>query len=84
MNYMSTLSKRIATGSTDNIPYPRQPHAGLPPETLLSRRELAERWNCCIHTIARRHDLETVRLSKRLLRYRLRDVEAIEAAAAGK
>lgn len=48
---------------------------------LLTRQQLAERWRCCGHTIARRKDLQPVRLGRRLLRYRLSDVEAIEAAA---
>ena len=49
---------------------------------LLTRREVAERWGCCSHTIARRKDLRPVRLGPRFLRYRLADVQAIEAAAA--
>jgi len=48
---------------------------------LLSRRQVAQRWACCEHTVARRRDLKPVRFNKRLLRYRLADVEAIEAAA---
>jgi hypothetical protein len=48
---------------------------------LLTRRQLAQRWNCCPHTIARRKDLRPIRLGRRLLRYRLSDVEAIEGAA---
>jgi hypothetical protein len=50
--------------------------------TLLSRRQIAERWQCCEHTIARRKDLRPLRFNRRLIRYRLEDVEAIEAAAA--
>jgi hypothetical protein len=50
--------------------------------TLLSRQQLAQRWGCCKHSIARRHDLEPVRLSRRMLRYKLSDIEAIESAAA--
>lgn len=49
---------------------------------LISRRELAARWGVCPHTIARRRDLKPVRFGRRLLRYRLGDVLAIEAAAA--
>jgi hypothetical protein len=48
---------------------------------LLSRRQLAQRWSCCPHTIARRKDLKPVRFNRRFLRYRLADIEAIEAAA---
>jgi hypothetical protein len=60
-----------------------QPKAGLSIVGLLTRQELATRWNCCTHTIARRKDLKTVRLGPRLVRYRLTDIEAIEAAASG-
>lgn len=78
---MNKSFERSETGSPKNPSITSQPHTGFPPKTLLSRRELADRWNCCIHTIARRNDLQAVRLSRRLLRYRLKDVEAIEAAA---
>lgn len=71
-------------GSPENTSQPNQPQAGLFKEILLTRQELAQRWNCCVHTISRRHDLEAVRLSRRMVRYRLRDIEAIEAAAIGK
>src|SRR5258708_4795015 len=50
---------------------------------LLTRKELADRWACCPHTIARRKDLKPFRFNKRMLRYRLADIEAIEAAARG-
>jgi hypothetical protein len=50
---------------------------------LLSRRQLASRWSCCVHTIARLKHLKPVRFNKRFLRYKIEDVEAIEAAAAG-
>jgi len=79
---LSSNKKPPRTGQ--NIPQPQRPQLGFSPETLLSRRELAQRWNCCIHTIARRHDLQAVRFSRRLLRYRLKDIEAIEAAAVSK
>jgi len=49
---------------------------------LLSRKEVAQRWSCCPHTIARRKDLKPVRFNRRFLRYRLADIEAVEAAAA--
>ncbi len=83
---MNKVKKQNGTGSSQNTPQANQPQAvaGLSKETLFSRRELAQRWNCCPHTIARRRDLEAVRLSRRLLRYRLKDIEAIEAAAIGK
>jgi hypothetical protein len=60
------------TNSTDRI------------NVLLSREEVANRWSCCPHTIARRKDLKPLRLGRRLVRYRLSDVEAIEMAAVGK
>lgn len=53
-----------------------QPLAGL-----LSRKQVAQRWGCCEHTIARRTDLTPLRFNSRLLRYRLQDVQAVEAAA---
>ena len=46
----------------------------------MSRREVARRWGVCSHTIARRRDLQPVRLSARLLRYRIEDVLRAEAA----
>lgn len=41
---------------------------------LLTTAQLAERWQCCAHTIRRRTDLKPVRLSSRTIRYRLEDV----------
>ena len=55
-------------------------------EQLLSRRALAQRWGCCTETIKRRERegiLKTIRFNQRLLRYRISDVVAIEAAAGG-
>lgn len=49
----------------------------------LTRRDVANRWNCCPHTVARRPDLTPIRFNRRLLRYRLEDVQAIEAAGHG-
>jgi hypothetical protein len=49
---------------------------------LLSRRQVAQRWGCCDHTVARRKDLKPIRFNKRLIRYRLEDILSIEAAAA--
>lgn len=48
---------------------------------LLSRRQVARRWDCCEHTVARLDELKPLRFNKRFLRYRLEDIEAIEAAA---
>ena len=55
-------------------------------EQLLSRRALAQRWDCCIETIKRRERegiLKPIRFNQRLLRYKLSDILAIEAAAGG-
>ena len=55
-------------------------------EQLLSRRALAQRWECCIETIKRRERegiLKSIRFNRRLLRYRLSDILSIEAAAGG-
>ena len=55
-------------------------------EQLLSRGALAQRWECCIETIKRRERegiLKSIRFNQRLLRYRLSDIVAIEAAAGG-
>jgi hypothetical protein len=54
----------------------------LPAQVLLTRKQLADRWSCCSHTIARRKDLKPVRFNIRMIRYRLVDIEAVEAAAA--
>ena len=51
---------------------------------LLTRRDLAARWACCPHTIARMNNLRAVRFNRRRLRYRIDDILAIEAAAVGK
>jgi hypothetical protein len=53
-----------------------QPH-------LLSRKDLAARWDCSIATIKRnekRKGLKKVTLGPRTVRYRLADVIAIEAS----
>jgi hypothetical protein len=55
-------------------------------EQLLSRGALAQRWGCCIETIKRRERagiLKAIRFNERLLRYKLSDILAIEAAAGG-
>ena len=55
-------------------------------EQLLSRRALAQRWGCCNETLKRREAtgvLKPVRFNQRMLRYRLSDIVAIEAAAGG-
>jgi hypothetical protein len=83
------LSKRIPTERPQNtLPALRlsnSPSAARKQVlvSLLTRQELAERWRCCPHTIARNKQLRPIRLGNRLVRYRLTDVEAIEAAASG-
>ena len=50
----------------------------------MSRRELAERWSCSVETLKRKERkglLKPIKIDARLLRYRLEDVLAIEAAA---
>ncbi len=47
----------------------------------LTRKELANRWNCSVETIKRKEKagyLVPFRLGKRFLRYRLVDIEEIE------
>jgi predicted site-specific integrase-resolvase len=54
------------------------------PGNLLSRKSLASRWECSIETVKRRERegrLKAIRFNRRLLRYRLEDIEAYEAAA---
>jgi predicted site-specific integrase-resolvase len=56
------------------------------PEQMLSRRAVAERWQTSVETIKRRERaglIKPLRFNSRLIRYRLADVEALEAAAAG-
>jgi hypothetical protein len=51
-------------------------------EKFLKRRELAARWRCSGETIKRRQRaglLHPVRLSQRLLLYKLSEVEKLEA-----
>jgi hypothetical protein len=55
-------------------------------EQLLSRRAVADRWQTSVETVKRRERaglLTAIRFNQRLLRYRLSDIEAFEAAAAG-
>lgn len=55
------------------------------PEQLLSRRAVADRWQTSTETIKRREKeglLKAIRFNQRLLRYKLSNVEAVEAAAA--
>ena len=49
---------------------------------MITRKKLAERWDCNPFTIMRRKDLKPLRLGESLIRYSLEEVEAIEAKAA--
>ena len=55
-----------------------------PVDQLLTRRQVAVRWGVCTETLKRREKagrLPFVVLGSRLKRYRLRDIEALEAEA---
>jgi hypothetical protein len=57
-----------------------------PTERLLTRRELAERWNCSTETVKRKTAagiLIPVRFGLRFVRYRLSQIELLEAEAGG-
>jgi hypothetical protein len=56
------------------------------PEQLVSRKAVADRWQTSKETVKCREKaglLKAIRFNQRLLRYKLSDVEAFEAAAAG-
>jgi excisionase family DNA binding protein len=51
-------------------------------QKLLTTKELAERWTCSeatIRTLVTRGTLAHMRLGRRLIRYRLEDVEHLES-----
>ncbi|HEY1422686.1 MAG TPA: hypothetical protein VGF20_04475 [Candidatus Acidoferrum sp.] len=53
-------------------------------QQLLSRRAIANRWQTSIETVKRREQegfLKAIRFNQRLIRYKLSDVQALEAAA---
>jgi predicted site-specific integrase-resolvase len=57
-----------------------------PPEQLLSRKAVAERWQTSVETVKRREKaglIKAIRFNQRLVRYRLSDIAAFEAEAAG-
>jgi hypothetical protein len=59
-------------------------HVSQTSEKFLKRRELAARWRCSGETIKRKQRtglLTPIRLSQRLLLYRLSEIEALERAA---
>src|SRR5579863_10207183 len=76
MNALRKRKKRLGQTQPDHS----QPDT-LAGEKLLSRRQVAERWGVCNHTVARRECLVPIRLGRRLLRYRLADVLAHEQSA---
>jgi hypothetical protein len=53
---------------------------------LFSRKDLAVRWNCSIETLKRREKSGILNptILGRLVRYRLEEIEAVEAAGATK
>jgi hypothetical protein len=62
-----------------------KPIATSIPEQLLSRKAVADRWQTSVETVKRREKaglLRAIRFNQRLLRYKLSNVEAVEAAAA--
>lgn len=65
--------------TTDNTKHPDKTTQAV----LIDRINLATRWSCSVMTIKRREKeglLKPVYLSNRIVRYRLQDIEAIEAA----
>ena len=46
---------------------------------LVTTAQLAKRWGVCVHTIRRNKDLKPIKLGRRLIRYRLSDIEALES-----
>jgi hypothetical protein len=55
-------------------------------EELISRPELARRWGCHVETLRRRERegfLHPMQMGRRMIRYRLAEILAIEAEAAG-
>jgi predicted DNA-binding transcriptional regulator AlpA len=83
MSYMNKKApKQNGAGSPQTSPS-NQPITGFNSTELLTRAHLAARWGCCRHTIARRKDLHPIRLGRRLVRYRLAEIQAIEAKATG-
>jgi hypothetical protein len=86
---MKQSFEQTGAGSPKTTSPSNQRKAGLSPDcqtnstALLSRKEVAQRWHCCVQSVYRRKDLTPVRFSRRFLRYRLTDIEAIEAAGLG-
>ncbi len=75
IHIMNTIKKSIKSKPEGG----GQPaHANEQTASLLTRKQLADRWQVCPHTVARRTDLNPVRLNRRLIRYRLADVLELE------
>lgn len=56
------------------------------PNVFLTRKAVAARWCCSVETVKRRTReglLPAIRFNERLVRFRIEDVMAIEAAAGG-
>lgn len=68
---------------TNTQPLKEYPTNKTPLSVLIDRNNLATRWSCSVMTIKRmekRGELSPVYLAERIVRYRLQDIEAIEAA----
>jgi hypothetical protein len=80
------LKAGIREKCTANLPKYMSKHVISIPEQLLSRRAVADRWQTSVETVKRRERaglLTPIRFNQRLLRYKLSDIEALEAAAGG-
>jgi hypothetical protein len=56
----------------------------LPGDTMLTRKQVAQRWGCSTETVKRRGrdgTLQSLRFNGRNVRYRLEDVERVEREA---
>jgi len=72
----------MATTNTMSSPTALSP--AKPTGQLISRRQLAVRWGCCVESIKRRQRaglLQPVYLSARMVRYSLQNIEQVEGAA---
>jgi hypothetical protein len=56
--------------------------ASSQPAPFLSRRQVADRWGVCVHTVAKNKSLTPVRFNPRLIRYRFSEVLAAESSTA--
>ena len=67
--------------NAQSLPAAGQQESFPPYKHLLTAKDVADRWRCCVHSVRRRKDLKPVRFNQRMLRYKLADLEAIERAA---